>query len=63
MTEKTKEVSTYVDPEMKRLIRMAAASDDVSMSEWVGQLVEKEIHRRIEEGNSIRQPVVATVAD
>lgn len=62
MTDKTEEVSTYVDPETKRLIRMAAASDDVGMSEFMRRLINKELEERIEEGNSIRQPAVATVS-
>lgn len=63
MTEKTKEVSTYVEPEKKRLIRMAAASDDVSMSEFLYRLVDEELTKRIEEGNSTRPPAVPVMAD
>jgi hypothetical protein len=49
--ENDERVSTYIDSETKKKVRMAAGSEDVSMAEWLRRAIENELERSGFEGN------------
>ena len=52
-------VSVKVDGETKRELRIRAAKEDVSMSEWIRTAIEEKIERDVDMGNRIAMKATA----
>ena len=47
----SKQLSTYVDSEKKKKVRMLAGRQDMAMSEWLEEAVDEKIQRETEAGS------------